>query len=74
MVSEIQEIQKREGRELLISVFYNVLFWIFILVGIVFLATYGTLADEFTHTAAGIVCFCLGKLIDLAVQIFLEIK
>ena len=64
MVAEIQEIQKREGHELLMSILYNVLFWIFVLVGLVLLVTYGMFADELTHLAAGSVSFCLGELID----------
>ena len=61
MVLEIQEIQKREGHELLVSILYNVLFWIFVLAGIVLLVTHGTFADEFTHLAAGIASLCAGK-------------
>ena len=64
MVAEIQEIQKREGHELLMSILYNVLFWMFVLVGLVLLVTYGMFADELTHLAAGSVSFCLGELID----------
>ena len=46
------------------SILYNVLFWMFVLVGLVLLVTYGMFADELTHLAAGIVSFCLGELID----------